>query len=317
MKNSTPTPFISIIIPVYNAEKYIGGCLDCLLAQTIDINHLEVICINDGSEDNSEKIIKTYEDKFKYFILEKQKNHGLSFSRNKGIDLARGEYIFFLDADDYLHPQCLELLYSHLKQNNACLIYCNYQQTNNSFTEQKEKGFPRYLPDCKQYNLPLYRFLTKKIPVSVWNKLYKKDLLKDIRFINDIYFEDIYFTTLLLNKIDNVLYLDVPLYYYFQSPVSITRSSFSQKKIDSYIITLKTFADKSVLFGKNYLHIKEKLFPQIIKIMLKQTFKQHNPDLLAYLQQKLRDLYKKQIIGYQGLGFFYKIKLFYLLNWKK
>lgn len=101
---------VSVIIPIYNVEKYLPECLDSLLAQTYP--HWQAICVNDGSKDNSLQILQQYAAKDKRFSIINQENQGLSMARNNGLKQAKGEYVYFLDSDDCLHPQCLEAAYS-------------------------------------------------------------------------------------------------------------------------------------------------------------------------------------------------------------
>ena len=105
---------ISIIIPVYNAEKYLQKCLNSVLEQTL--TDWEAICINDGSTDGSEQILREFSAKDERFVIEMQENQGVSAARNRGLELANGKYIMFMDNDDFLHPQAFEIAYQAIEE---------------------------------------------------------------------------------------------------------------------------------------------------------------------------------------------------------
>ena len=116
---------ISVLVPVYNTEKTLSKCLDSILKQTI-INDIEIVIVNDGSTDNSQVIIDNYVDKYKNIFKYKQKNQGLGATRNKGIELASGEYIAFLDSDDWVDENYYELMYKKAKEENSELVISSY-----------------------------------------------------------------------------------------------------------------------------------------------------------------------------------------------
>ena len=125
---------VSIIVPVYNVEKYLRECLDSIAMQTID--DFEVICINDGSEDNSDRILTEYEKKYKNIkILVHEENKGLSAARNTGIRNAAGEYLLFVDADDYILPETCETLYEQARKTESEVLFYNL-----SFLNDYESG---------------------------------------------------------------------------------------------------------------------------------------------------------------------------------
>lgn len=186
------SPEISIIIPVYNMEKYIGECLDSVLNQTfVDF---ECLCINDGSTDGTIKILKKYSEQDKRIILIDQKNQGGSAARNTGIEKANGKYISFLDNDDLYHPQYLEILYHYAESQKADISICNY----GVFFDEKVPSFDCYTSPFEKYKLiseqPFYDYIVrrKKMHMLMWTKLYRRELFDKIRFsltlpaINDI-----------------------------------------------------------------------------------------------------------------------------------
>ena len=119
---------ISIIVPIYNSENYIKKCLDSILAQTY--SNLEVILIDDGSTDNSYNICKDYQKKDNRIVLLQQKNAGVSRARNHGLEVAKGEYIGFVDSDDYIEPEMYEILLNSIIESNSKIAICNYYYEN-------------------------------------------------------------------------------------------------------------------------------------------------------------------------------------------
>ena len=180
---------ISIIVPIYNASKYLKKCLDSLVNQTK--KELEFILINDGSTDDSESIIKSYEDdRIKYF---KRSNHGIGKTRNFGINKSTGKYIMFLDSDDYLKTDACEVLYKRIEKEKLDLVVCDFYRVNSNVLEEK-------INDFKNTKLKDNPNLLLNINLAPWNKIYRSDLLKDnnINFIEDLKYEDAPFVALAL-----------------------------------------------------------------------------------------------------------------------
>ena len=197
---------ISIIVPIYNASKYLKKCLDSLVNQTK--KELEFILINDGSTDDSESIIKSYsDDRIKYF---KRSNHGIGKTRNFGINNASGKYIMFLDSDDYLEENACEVLYKKIEKEKLDVVVCDfYRVDSNSKEEEKIISFK----NTKLKNNPN---LLLNINLAPWNKIYRSDLLKDnnINFIEDLKYEDAPFVALALLKSKKIGKVDKPLINY-------------------------------------------------------------------------------------------------------
>lgn len=172
----------SIIVPTYNRENYLFKCIDSVLDQTYD--NFELIIVDDGSTDNTEKLVKKYKDKrIKYF---KNENHGIGYSRNFGLDKAKGDYIFFLDSDDYLNEDMLEKV-SNLINKNDILIF-NYQE----IFEKDGHILLNSYPTFNNYSLDKHPELINIINLGPCNKIFKKELFKnkENRFPENIKYED-------------------------------------------------------------------------------------------------------------------------------
>lgn len=172
----------SIIVPTYNREKYIAKCIDSVLNQTY--NNFELIIVDDGSTDNTAKIVRSYKDPRIMYV--KNQNHGISYSRNFGIDKASGEYIIFLDSDDYLHESAFDNILVDF--NDSDILIFDYTEIFEKNNTKKENKFPSF----KNYNLKEHPELINIINLGPCNKVYKRSLFKDEsnRFPLGIKYED-------------------------------------------------------------------------------------------------------------------------------
>lgn len=191
---------VSIIIPVYNVENYLTCCLESVIYQTF--NNYEIIIVNDGSTDNSLSIIKNYSNKYRNIRVINQKNQGQSVARNRALEIANGEYIYFLDSDDYIEKNTLEMLYAESKQNNLDLLMFDGDDVYESFASDKMKFGSNYI---KSGNYPNVVDGKKMFIDLMENKDYtcspcllfvKRELLekKSLRFYEGIIQEDELFT---------------------------------------------------------------------------------------------------------------------------
>lgn len=197
---------ISIIVPIYNASKYLKKCLDSLVNQTK--KELEFILINDGSTDDSESIIKSYNDsRIKYF---KRSNHGIGKTRNFGISKSTGKYIMFLDSDDYLEENACEVLYEKIEKDKLDLVVCDF------YNVIKETKICEKIASFKNTALKDNPDLLLNINLAPWNKIYRSDLIKknNIKFIEDLKYEDVPFVALSLLKAKKIGKVDKPLINY-------------------------------------------------------------------------------------------------------
>ena len=218
---------ISVIVPVYNVEKYIRKCLDSLVNQTF--KDFEVILVNDGSTDTSQNIIDEYLPKYPFIHAYKKENGGMSSARNVGLEYATGEYIAFVDSDDYVEMFFLEKMYQRMIDTNSDVVICDYYALNE---EEKRtiKCHMQFSPeDKKEYLLS---------PPMVWNKLIKKDIMDKIRFKEGIFYEDLDICVRMLPYINKVSFVDEPLYnYYLQHSGSVmTQKEFNVHLLDIFTV---------------------------------------------------------------------------------
>ncbi len=236
-------PLISVIVPVYNVEKYLEKCLDSILSQTF--RDFEVILIDDGSGDGSGEICRRYAQEDKRVRYVRQENGGAGQARNYGVNLAQGKYIAFVDSDDYIDARMLEVLYENITRSGAdvasCGVYNVFQQKQ---TPQYDRIETFLAPAEEAFGLLL---LGEKIPGSPCNKLYCSWIFQKVRFPVGIFYEDVVFHTELMQEIKNVCVDTTPLYYYVHRQNSITTQKFDSRAmmfIHTYEETLKVVRDK-------------------------------------------------------------------------
>lgn len=227
---------ISLIVPVYNVEKYLARCLDSCLHQDLNEDEYEIIAVNDGSCDGSLKLLKEYVDKYHHIVLIDKPNGGLSSARNAGLERARGKLIWFVDSDDWIVENCLKTVCSLFESNDMDMMAFNtYYATDIGYKEQPVK---RKMTDGQMLDgVQLYNqgFIYPFTGVQFY--IYKSSFLKkhDLHFVDKIYFEDWLFTPVAYAYCDKCLYWDKSLYYYYMRTGSITQSVPSVKKAEDII----------------------------------------------------------------------------------
>ncbi len=252
---------ISIIVPIYNASKYLKKCLDSLVNQTK--KELEFILINDGSTDDSESIIKSYEDdRIKYF---KRSNHGIGKTRNFGINKSTGKYIMFLDSDDYLKTDACEVLYKRIEKEKLDVVVCDFYRVNSSVLEEK-------INDFKNTSLKDNPKLLLDINLAPWNKIYRSDLIKDnkIKFVEDLKYEDAPFVALALLKSKKIGKVNKALVYYMVHDKSETTVR------DERIFDIIKIVDIIRGYFKNYDWSRDVVDMLTIKILVNYNIQQRN-----------------------------------------
>lgn len=290
---------ISIIIPVYNAEKYIEKCLDSILQSKYD--NYEIIIVNDGSTDKTEEIIKNYQILYKNIKLITKNNGGSASARNVGLDNAQGEYIAFVDADDYIDMNYLNIMYEIMKKNDVDIVECDFNVVKNN---NIIKG-PSY-NDLKNIDKntkiitnieKLEKFCSRKDYLKtavLWNKLYKKDLFTDIRFVENKGIDDEFIIHKIIYKAKLIATTNMKLYYYYLSDNSQMRNKSSLKKIDN----IEAIEDQMKFFEENGLsNLRKQLYYRYYRsimygyVYVKKYFP-NEKEILLKLNNKRRKMYK-------------------------
>ncbi len=209
---------LSIIIPVYNVERYLPQCLDSLVNQTLD--DFEIILVNDGSPDNSQQIIDDYSSRYpgliRCLVID---NGGQGRARNFGLDLAQGEYIGFVDSDDRAKPDMFKTMYDAAVSNNADVVVCDAVAF---FPDGREE----HMPSTYRADMPL------AAAGNCWDKIYRRQLVEDIRFPHGLWYEDFSFTAKALYRAKSIVYIPEAMYEYRIGHSSTMRNSNSLRNLE-------------------------------------------------------------------------------------
>lgn len=221
---------ISIIIPVYNVEKYLEKCLKSIINQTY--RNLQIILIDDGSTDASPEICDVFAACDERISVRHKQNGGISAARNDGLNLVQGKYVIFVDSDDYIENNMIELLYNGITENNADYCVCGFTTVTDTYDTIKE-----YIPQKQVISgkdaLRMHYF-TKEYSVNYvtpWAKIYKSDMWKKLRFVEDICYEDIEIMPKVLLNSEKVVIISNTGYYYVQQKGSIMHNSKLKEKM--------------------------------------------------------------------------------------
>ena len=290
--------FVTVIVPVYNAEKYIERCIDSLMKQTYTC--FEILFVNDGSTDCSKRIIEKYikrienEGEIKTRIIDKD-NKGAPYARNVGIDNAQGDYICFVDADDYVHPKYIEILLETCLTNKCEMALSGH-------VDFYEKGIPK--TDEYEINRMNIRIET---PIEVlndiytelsvntivpWGKMYKKELFEGIRYPVGHICEDEATTHRIIYNAKRIVRIDAILYYYFVGSESVMRGEYTLKQLD----VIWEIEQRMQFYKENGLE----------ELYYKDAYKYLCKILIHYnkvnrMQERHRDVIRQLRIKYKGM----------------
>ncbi|MED3820740.1 glycosyltransferase [Priestia aryabhattai] len=243
---------ISIIVPVYNVEKYLQRCIKSLIEQTY--KNIEIILVNDGSTDGCKEVCESYKKIDSRIILINKENGGLSSARNVGLDAATGEYLAFVDSDDWISTNMYEVLMKLAEQHDADISECSYLKTPSEepFTnsEIQNKHTPVIIVK-NNLEASLLHFENKWFQQVVWNKLYRRNLFHKVRFPIGKVHEDEFITYKLIYESKKLVSTTQKLYFYFERSNSIMGKGFSLKTLDR----LEAFDEKERFFKDKSSHL--------------------------------------------------------------
>ena len=221
---------VSVITPVYKVEKYLKECVQSIINQSY--RDLEIILVDDGSPDKCPSMCDEYATQDSRIVVIHKKNGGLSSARNAGIDVARGEYLLFVDSDDFISPVMVETLLDAITETNAEIAASRISDDPQMICLDRIQNAEVLQP--KQ--VMKYILTEQVITTSASGKLYRKDLFEGIRYPNGKIYEDLGTTYKLIDRCKNIAFVDGSFYYYRSNPESITQANFSTKQLDYYEI---------------------------------------------------------------------------------
>ncbi len=296
---------VSVVVPVYNTEKYLRRCMDALVSQTISRDDYEIVVVNDGSTDSSPDILKEYVRKYPDIVrVFDRQNGGQGRARNYGIRMAKGDYIGFADSDDYVDITMFEKMYKLAKREDADLVECHYHsmlEEAGSYKEIDTRGTIKAHKDIKEL------FIDPQ--VSPWNKLYRKSIIldNDVQFPEGIIYEDTAFYIKAIPFIKKHAYLDEKLVYYsVRQNSTMTGSSLGMKAGD----ILKVLEDILTFYHKKGLYVdyKAELEYFCVKIAFCSNFSRigrvDNRYMRHELLSKTRDFVNKRFPYYRKNSYF-------------
>ena len=266
---------LSVIVPVYNAEEYLRECVESILGQTMD--DLELILINDGSPDDSQRIINefvsAFPEKVRSLTID---NGGQGRARNFGIELAKGEYLSFIDSDDYLEKNAFELMLEAAEKENADIVVCDMEK-------RWDDGRREYVKAALQEH-PLAS------AGSSSNKIFRRSLVGDIRFPAGLWYEDFEFSAKLLMLSKKTVFVDKPLYIYRCGQESTMNNNNSAKNLDIITVmeNIRAFSEKCLdRDGYEFMLLNHVLVDSIKRTAMQSG--EEKEEIIKKLRQYVRD----------------------------
>ncbi len=301
---------VSLIIPLYNAIKYLKPCLDSVVAQTF--KDFEVVIVDDGSTDQTTNIVEEYTSKYSNFKLISQTNAGVSSARNYGIETSTSPYIAFLDQDDILHPQAIEVLYSLISKHQTDASAFGVKTVSEDFVLENPKHYNLSNLEVEVIEHPVDSFFKNKKGGSiwVWNKLYRKEAIKGIFFPEgDKPAEDTVFSLKVLSAINDIAQVKTDLLYYRLSTTSVMKEGITLKYINSHNKAAQEIYDyfikANMLKGKELNWFEFYLSRFIFKSLISQPLRKNknNKDIVETSYKYAKNLYMLGAIKPELLGF--------------
>lgn len=209
---------VSVIVPVYNVEKYIHRCILSILEQSY--KNLEIILVNDGSTDKSREVCEGFLEKDERVTVINKSNGGLSSARNCGLDVANGKYVCFVDGDDFIHPEMIRILHQEISSGKFDLVYCLYQKV---YQNEIYSDIPSNYSVIEKSKTETFETLfAEELEIKLaWNKLYKKEIFETLRYAKGRLHEDEFIIHYILENVTKIKKVNLKLYYYFQRDNSI------------------------------------------------------------------------------------------------
>lgn len=246
---------VSIILPIYKVENYIDKCVNSVINQTY--RNIEIILVDDGSPDNCPRICDEYKKVDNRIKVIHKENGGLSDARNAGMDVATGKYIAFIDPDDYVSKDYIEILYENITKNDADISICSFIKVNDGENDKQieiNKNIVHTFSRMQAFE-NLYNKEYALNTIVAWNKLYKRELWNDLLYPKGKIHEDEFVICNLIQKSNKIVYTDKVLYYYVQHKSSITGNGYNEKTFDKF----EAFEKRANFFKEiSYIQLYEK-----------------------------------------------------------
>jgi glycosyltransferase involved in cell wall biosynthesis len=316
---------ISVIIPIYNAEAFLARCLESVLAQTFQ--PVEVICVNDGSSDRTGEILAAYQARDPRIVILEQTNQGAAVARNHGLARASGEFIYYLDSDDVMHPQLLEYASTLAVQHEADVVCFEWIDVGSGTIPSPTplgdfNGYPTCCP-----RKPLQHLINRddfRIGINTWSKVYRRTLAEKVAFLPGNCVEDVYHTVCALRDAPKVVITKAPLYFYTRRPNSVSSILCTVERIRDYhesLLVIAQYYSAAADTAQGMMDLaglRRHLFPNILKQQFNQL--QRLPatarrPVLECFRSELRDLKQKGLLSWRDFSFKYFFKYYLRYQW--
>ena len=317
------TALISVIVPVYNVAQYLEKSIASIQQQTYQ--NLEIILVDDGATDESGHLCEQIAEQDERILVYHKENEGLSQARNDGLKQAHGDYVIFIDSDDYIHPEMIASLYQQLVNEDADVSSCGVMNVySNSESPQTENQDDYFICDTETF---LREYLIgEKIPGTICNKLIKKEIAAQLTFPKGLIYEDAYYHFDLIKVAKKYVVNTKPYYYYFHRGDSITTKPYAEKDL-AYIDIYQKFYIEVV---KEYPNLTEVAFFRLAyahffildKMLLDDNFKEFKdyPRIYGYLKKHAFAIFKNTIFRkgrrISALALFVNVRLYRILLFK-
>ncbi len=304
---------ISIIVPVYNVEKYLEQCIESIINQTYQ--DIEIICVNDGSIDSSGEILKKYQRKDKRIVIINKNNGGLSSARNEGIKVASGEYLIFVDSDDWIETDSCEKLMNYIRSNkDVQVIFYNFRFCTNKITKDFSYPLNKELRNKVKFEKVINSVLL--LNYNAWNKIFKTEFIKD----NNIFFnteynlsEDLLFSIELFAKNPNIMFTDDIIYNYRIRKDSLSRISYDE--MFNVLIQMYEYVIKQSYYKGNLKFFADSLFLKMCLFIYFQFInKEDKNNLLKKVQNVLSVIRKQKNLNIFNSLFYRKLLFIVIYN---
>lgn len=332
-------PKVSIIVPVYNVEKYLYRCMDSLINQTLE--DIEIIAINDGSTDSSLEILQEYEKRDKRVLIINKENTGVSDSRNTGIDKSTGDYILFVDSDDWIELDMVNQLYHKAEKNHSDIVMCSYIREFSNHSKEKKFNLGQEVvyekEDVKELNRKIIGPIDEELRTgegldslgTIWGKLYKGDLIRnsscrfiDLKKIGSA--EDTLFNIYIFKDTNRVTFLNNPLYHYWRGNDKSLTSKYNPdlKSQWKYLFKyIRSFINENDLGEKFHKALNNRIAMAVLGLGLNECSKTNNLSLnkkIKNIKEILKDsLIESSYMNFEIYRFPIHWRLFYTFNKNK
>ena len=280
-------PKVSIIVPIYKVENYLSRCVDSIVNQTY--SNIEVILVDDGSPDNCGLIADEYEKKDNRIKSVHKENGGLSDARNHGMKYATGEYVLFVDSDDWLKEEMIDTLIHIAIESKADIVQSGFYYAYEDYLLYDDRYYSEDMPciELNKQDLMKELVINERVKNFAWGKLYKINLIKDIPFKKGVLFEDVFWAHKVMDKVDKYVICHKPMCYYLQRDDSIV-STYTVRNLD----IIKGLKERHNFIEKNYKNLLNESYKILTKTILIHYYllnKNKDKDLNSKNRRELRN----------------------------